>query len=305
MSQTYPPRLRQAMCRGIADSLTNLTRRASGLVTLPVQGLKINRKCGSLNVHSSSHLRSPQLDLSLPSPRIQRTSGVYPTGWGEPATLHPEFDHMSEEELLHEAENDSVPGTPIPHIEQVSSSDSDELISDRASRRDVDEVLGDGADEPPVPAARRQGPYIPKPRKSSRPCTNDETDRALRVLHEDMGHPSPREMQRLLRSAGGSDAAANRAGLLQCDICLRHQLPEQTVPSTQHQAKNFNDRVGVDLFTARDSAGKQFFALNAVCFATRYQTLTPTKSKRPKHVLKALNPKYSITYSKSNYNFQI
>ena len=65
-------------------------------------------------------------------------------------------------------------------------------------------------------------------------------------------------------------------------------MPNTRRPSQLPRAKNFNDHVAVDLFWVKDVIGAKYIMLNIVDVATKFQVVTPVKSKHPLDVMNGL-----------------
>ena len=143
-----------------------------------------------------------------------------------------------------------------------------------AARRAQPEA--DSADAPPSEEAPRDAE---KDRK---------IDLALKKLHSNLGHPSSRELIRVLRHSGASQLAVERAGLLQCSVCANHQRPTAPLPANTDRAKEFNDRVGLDVKHVTGwTTGHKQVCVNIVDYATSLQVMVPIGRRETSELLKS------------------
>ena len=115
-----------------------------------------------------------------------------------------------------------------------------------------------------------------------------ELMQAVRRVHNNLGHPEASKLVRALRIAGAKPEAIEAAKLLKCDVCKQLEQPSTRRPSQLPRAQNFNDHVAVDLFWVKDVIGNKYTMLNVVDVATKFQVVTPVKSKRPDDVMNGL-----------------
>ena len=79
------------------------------------------------------------------------------------------------------------------------------------------------------------------------PPSEAQVKTELRKLHNNLGHPTNRELTRVLKNAGGSEMALCLASDFKCDVCFHRQRPSPCLPASAHQIVNFNHRVGLDV----------------------------------------------------------
>ena len=70
---------------------------------------------------------------------------------------------------------------------------------------------------------------------------------ALKHLHQNTGHPSVREMVRILRHGGASDAAIEAARRFTCEVCVEHARVKPPPPAMSDGTVEFNKKIGVDV----------------------------------------------------------
>jgi hypothetical protein len=79
------------------------------------------------------------------------------------------------------------------------------------------------------------------------PPSEAQVKTELRKLHNNLGHPTNRELIRVLKNAGGSETALRLASDFKCDVCFHRQRPPPCLPASAHQIVDFNHRVGLDV----------------------------------------------------------
>ena len=91
--------------------------------------------------------------------------------------------------------------------------------------------------------------------------TDDQAKVELRKLHNNLGHPTNRDLVRILKNAGGSDQAVRLASEFRCDVCHNRQRPAPCLPASAHQLVDFNHRVGTGCQACRRLAREPNCAL--------------------------------------------
>lgn len=98
----------------------------------------------------------------------------------------------------------------------------------------------------------------------------------LRKLHNNLGHPSNRDLVRVLKNAGGTPAAIRAAEQFTCEICIQRQRPTPCLPTSAHQILDFNHRVGIDVKQVPGwLPNQQVKCLNIVDWASSFQVMCP------------------------------
>ena len=106
--------------------------------------------------------------------------------------------------------------------------------------------------------------------------SDDQVKTELRKLHNNLGHPTGREMVRVLKSAGGSEQALRLAADFKCDICFQRQRPTPCLPASAHQIVDFNHRVGLDVKKVPGwETNRVVSCLNVVDFASGFPMMHP------------------------------
>ena len=71
-------------------------------------------------------------------------------------------------------------------------------------------------------------------------------ERTVQRLHRNLGHPTNKELTRLLKSRNASNKLIEAAGHHHCDLCYLHKPPPQLSKSTLRHGTTFNDRILAD-----------------------------------------------------------
>ena len=73
---------------------------------------------------------------------------------------------------------------------------------------------------------------------------------ALRRLHVNLGHPSNRDLIRILKHGNPTEDAVRMARTFQCDIGDRDRQPGIPLTASVPENLDFNDQVGFDVLEA-------------------------------------------------------
>ena len=106
------------------------------------------------------------------------------------------------------------------------------------------------------------------------PPSEAQVKTELRKLHNNLGHPTNRELIRVLKNAGGSETALRLASDFNCDICFHRQRPPPCLPASAHQIVDFNHRVGLDVKKVLGWQPNQVVTcLNVIDYASGFQLM--------------------------------
>ena len=98
----------------------------------------------------------------------------------------------------------------------------------------------------------------------------DETLRNQMIIHRNLGHPSNKLLQQVLREAQAPPATVTMAGNLNCPLCRRLTQIEPARPSTVTHAKKFNETLCIDIAYHDLPEGKQALVIHFVDEASRF-----------------------------------
>ena len=102
---------------------------------------------------------------------------------------------------------------------------------------------------------------------------------ALRRLHQNLGHPSNREMVRHLTLGGASKEMIAAAQNLKCSTCARCARPQAHRVAKPSALLDFNEAVAIDIIFIDTLQNKNHLALNMVDVASSYQVVVPLESR--------------------------
>ena len=111
----------------------------------------------------------------------------------------------------------------------------------------------------------------------------------LKKLHNNLGHPSTRTLQRILKNAGATEQAVKEAEQIEaaCDVCLQRKRPTPSLPANPEKAVDFNQRVGWDVKNLPGwGVNQKVKCVNIVDFATSFQVMVPFYEKETSDVLR-------------------
>ena len=93
---------------------------------------------------------------------------------------------------------------------------------------------------------------------------------ALRRLHQNLWHPSREDLVRHLRLAGAGPEVVKGAKGMSCQVCERHKRAGTVRPSSEPVWLDFNQVVGVDVFTIHTPDDQKYDLLSIVDYGTSY-----------------------------------
>ena len=110
---------------------------------------------------------------------------------------------------------------------------------------------------------------------------------ALRRLHQNLGHPTNRELIRHLRLGGANKELVDAAEKLQCQVCAKCSRPKTHRVAKPTALLDFNEAVAMDIlfFDTMESTGHM--GLNMVDVASSYQVVVPLENRKSETVAKA------------------
>ena len=106
--------------------------------------------------------------------------------------------------------------------------------------------------------------------------------RALRRIHQNLGHPSNHDLARHLKLSGASEAAVKAAQSIRCSSCARLSNPATRRPAKLVRPLEFNQEVAVDTLNLYLDGHEKVEILSVLDLATGY------------HVVKRLNGRLSV-----------
>ena len=101
-------------------------------------------------------------------------------------------------------------------------------------------------------------------------------DRALKRLHANLGHPSSKELVRILKHSGASEKAISRVSSMECSVCANQTRPTAPLPANATVATEFNEKVGIDVkYLPGWKPTQRIPCVNIVDYATSLQVMVP------------------------------
>ena len=150
----------------------------------------------------------------------------------------------------------------------------------------------DDAAEGQVPAPPEgQEPELPDPQQDPETL---KIDQALRKLHNNLGHPSSKDLMRILKHSNASQQALERVQYLQCQVCSNQQRPAAPLPANTSRTCQFNEKLGLDVkYLPGWNPGQKVACVNLVDYASSFQMMVPIGRRETGALLKqALSEKW-------------
>ena len=110
------------------------------------------------------------------------------------------------------------------------------------------------------------------------------TARALRRVHQNLGHPSNTDLARHLKLSGADQAMVEAAQGIRCETCERLKQPGTRRPAKVVRPLDFNQEVALDVLNLFDLSNNKVVALSMLDMATGY------------HLVKRISGKKSANY---------
>ena len=134
----------------------------------------------------------------------------------------------------------------------------------------------DGAPEKVDPEAGVPNAVPPADQPQADAAQIARIDQALKRLHTNLGHPSLKDLIRILKHSRASDLAVQRAAALRCSVCANQQRPAAPLPSNASVVRDFNEVVGLDIkYLPGWQPQQKIPCVNCVDMATSLQIMTP------------------------------
>ena len=115
-------------------------------------------------------------------------------------------------------------------------------------------LAGEAHRADPVPAEALPEEVPENPREPAPPNQNPQeiarirkVDAALQKLHNNLGHPTARELTRILRHSQASEEAVSRVSHLRCSVCSNQQQAGAALPANASITREFNEQIGIDV----------------------------------------------------------
>ena len=111
----------------------------------------------------------------------------------------------------------------------------------------------------------------------------------LKRLHNNLGHPSPSELVRVLKHGQASDRALGLAAKFKCSVCESMKGPAIANPANPSYVSVFNHKIGIDVKHLQGwQLNQKIRALNIVDYASNFQMMIPFFETETAAVLRRL-----------------
>ena len=109
--------------------------------------------------------------------------------------------------------------------------------------------------------------------------------KALKRIHQNLGHPSNADLSRHLRLAGAGDLAVKAAQAIKCETCSRLTGPGTRRPGRVVRPLDFNQEVCVDTIALYDVDGGKIDAISILDVATGYHLVCRIRGRKSADLL--------------------
>eukprot|EP00435_Cladocopium_sp_Y103_P030061 s1739_g7.t1 len=141
------------------------------------------------------------------------------------------------------------------------------------------EPVSEAAAESTVAAA-----HPPSDASVSRPI-----ELAIKKLHVNLGHPSTKDMLRILRHSNASAEAIKAAQQFECSVCKNHTHPASQLPAKTSRIMEFNEKVGMDIkYLPGWKVNQRVPCINIVDYSTSLQIMAPIFDRESAEVTKGV-----------------
>lgn len=121
---------------------------------------------------------------------------------------------------------------------------------------------------------------------------------AIKKLHNNLGHPSTKDLVRILRHSNASTAAVKAAQEFSCDVCKNHSHPASALPAKVSRTMEFNEKIGLDIkYLPGWQSNQRVPCVNIVDYATSLQIMAPIFRRETAELLKGVLRDSWITWA--------
>ena len=153
---------------------------------------------------------------------------------------------------------------------------------------DYDCLIGESELQPASPAET--------PVAADNPAAGDQADakqskvfQALKRLHCNLGHPSNRDLVRILQHSKAATEAIRLAREFECSICRNHQQPLSSLPAKTSRVVEFNMKIGLDVkYLPGWKVNQQAPCVSLVDYATSLHIMAPIFQRETAEILKGV-----------------
>ena len=115
---------------------------------------------------------------------------------------------------------------------------------------------------------------------------------ALRRLHENTGHRSPKRLARALQVAGAPPQVVHAARRFHCAVCNEQKAPKARRPASLPSPKDTGDQVHLDIFELFDIEERRFYVIHAIDATSRFQMAEALEHKSSENVERFMAQKW-------------
>ena len=116
-----------------------------------------------------------------------------------------------------------------------------------------------------------------------------KVQQAVKKLHQNLGHPSTKDLVRILRHSNASTEAVKAAQNLTCSVCSNHALPASSLPAKTSRVMEFNDKIGLDIkYLPGWKPNQRVPCVNIIDYATSLQIMAPIFVRENAELLKGV-----------------
>ena len=119
---------------------------------------------------------------------------------------------------------------------------------------------------------------------------------AVKRLHQNLGHPPPRELVKHLRLAGAGEEMISAVEAMKCKTCEKCAGPKPHKTSKPAALLDFNEAVALDIIFLDTTESTGNLALNMVDLASTYQVVIPLPNRKSQTVADAFH-RYWISWA--------
>eukprot|EP00435_Cladocopium_sp_Y103_P036191 s2735_g9.t1 len=99
---------------------------------------------------------------------------------------------------------------------------------------------------------------------------------AIRRLHCNLGHPSVKDLVRILRHSNATSEAIKAAQSFECDVCRNHVQPASALPAKTSRTTEFNEKIGLDVkYLPGWRENQQVPCISIIDYATSLHVMAP------------------------------
>lgn len=112
---------------------------------------------------------------------------------------------------------------------------------------------------------------------------------ALKRLRANLGHPSNKDLVRILKRINASETAIRMAQQFQCSVCENNKQPSSALPAKTSRVLEFNQKVGLDVKYVNGWKPNQLIpCIRIVDYATSLHVVVPIFRRETGEIIKGV-----------------